>query len=141
MQLFSTLVTASTINATPELVREMEKKVSADVLGLDIDYEEIEEKEAEAAEEAQRQQAEQVKQENEMAKMEAQTQLEAAKAAAKAPAPAARPGGPARPRSIRLSAEGQESAGEIDELVRAAQDLFLARPDDTSEETPWDEGL
>lgn len=143
IQLFNTLVSASTINATPELLREMEKKVSADVLGLDIDYEEIAEKEAEAAEEAQRQQQEQVKQEQEMAKVEAQTQLEAAKAAARAPVAAPRGAPGARPaaRPVRLSAEEEEGALGIDELVQAAQDLFVVRPDDTTGETKIDEGL
>lgn len=61
---FTAVVGASTLNCTPEFVREVEKKLAQE-LGLDIDYEDIEKKEQE----------------------EALAQAEAAAAAATAPAP------------------------------------------------------
>lgn len=49
-ELFSSVVTSSVLNSTPEFVREMEKKLSS-AYDLDIDYDEIEKQEKEAAEE------------------------------------------------------------------------------------------
>lgn len=48
---FRTVITASVLNSTPEFVREVEKRMS-EALGLDLNYEEIEQREAEQAEQA-----------------------------------------------------------------------------------------
>jgi outer membrane murein-binding lipoprotein Lpp len=48
--IFNVVVTSTTLNSTPEFVRELEKKLSA-TLDLDIDYDAIEEQEKQAAEE------------------------------------------------------------------------------------------
>lgn len=50
-QAFTTMVTSSTLNSTPEFFRGIEKNM-ASRLGLDIDYKEIEKREAEAAKKA-----------------------------------------------------------------------------------------
>jgi hypothetical protein len=135
-ELFSTLVVASVLNSTPEMVRELEKKVSAD-LGLDIDYDEIEKKEQEAAE------------------AKAQADEDAAKAEAEAlsagaaggvgadgqPIGGAAPsGGPPAPGGAPpMPSQTAQLSNGIDDLVQAANNLFLARPDDTEEATPIDD--
>lgn len=49
-EMFTAVVTASILNSTPEFVRELEKKVSAQ-LNLDIDYDNIEKREKQSAQE------------------------------------------------------------------------------------------
>lgn len=49
--LFTTMVTSTTLNSTPELSRSLEKAI-ANRLGLDIDYKEIQRREEEAAKKA-----------------------------------------------------------------------------------------
>lgn len=128
-EVFSTIVTSSVLNSTPEFVREMEKKL-AKSLDLDIDYEEIEKQEKEAAEE-----------EAKAAEEEAagilnpaapgdpndpqQPDQPAAPGAPKAPAgdaPAPTPFGSPTKEVMPLSAS-------IDDLVAAAVELFEKRPE------------
>jgi hypothetical protein len=122
-EMFTTVVTASVLNSTPEFVRELEKRVSEDI-GLGIDYEEIAKQEAEAAEAKQQQ-------EEEAAKLQQEMQIEQVQQAAKE-----QPGSPLPP----AGASGSVGlSGDMDDLYEAAQRLFLARPDDTQDTGPIDD--
>lgn len=57
LDLFRSFAVSGVLNCTPEMVREMEKKISSD-FALDIDYDEIEKRELEAAEQQAAQEAE-----------------------------------------------------------------------------------
>lgn len=118
-ELFTAVVTSSVLNSTPEFVRELEKKLTTS-LDLDIDYDEIEKQEKEAAEE-----------EASKAEQEAQQMLNDPNA----------PGGP--PNGSPATAGGVDLADDIedpdatvaaanpsiDDLVAAAQRLFMERPE------------
>ena len=135
---FTSVVTSSVLNCTPEFVRELEKKLTKR-LGLDINYEEIEKHEAEAA----RLQAEEAALQQEMAGLQGQPVEGAAPPGSGAPAGAAAPSvaseagisaqaGPAAGGSTAtqpaLSAE--EPQYSLDDVVRLAQELLDARPKD-----------
>lgn len=134
--LFQTVVVSSTLNSTPEFVRELEKKLSKS-LDLEIDYDEIEQQEKDAAE-----------QEAAKAEQEAQQMLD----------PNAPPGQPGQPGQPGPPAPGGAPAGPpagapsqdypdiaapsvvaasnptIDDLVSAAQRLLMERPEPDPEE-------
>ena len=57
IDLFRNFAMSGTLNCTPEMVREMEKRISAD-FNLDIDYDEIQKREQEAAEQQAQQELE-----------------------------------------------------------------------------------
>lgn len=110
---FTTVVTAGTLNCTPEFVREVEKKLAGE-LGLDIDYDSIEKMEEEAAQ----------------ANAE-KAQLDAERAAQAPPgfgppeeggAPAA-PDGPPQPPGTQPLAVVAASK-DLDELIEMAQVLL-----------------
>lgn len=118
-ELFQSVVTSSVLNSTPEFVRELEKKLTT-ALDLDIDYDEIEEQEKQAAEE-----------EAAKAEQEAQSLL--------TPPDGEEEGGPTPPGGQTPSGGGTEEIEDpdaipltdptIDDLVAAAQRLFMERPD------------
>jgi hypothetical protein len=132
-ELFQTMVTSSTLNSTPEFVREMEKKLSKS-LGLDIDYDEIEKQEQEAAEQQAKAQ-----------EAEAQ-QLGAVPAQPGAPGQPPAPGAPAAPpqggggQPQAIEPPGNPDGGvaltnvSIDDIIQAATDLFAERPDFSEED-------
>jgi hypothetical protein len=91
--IFKTAMTSSVLNVTPEMVRELEKKM-AERLGLDIDYEEIEQKEQAAAEQAEAARAETEALDQAQAAAEAQAAAQGAPGAPAAPKPS---GGPPAP--------------------------------------------
>jgi hypothetical protein len=135
--LFKAVVTAGILNSTPELVRELEKKVSGD-LSLDIDYDEIEKKEKAAAEQKQQM-------EEEQAQMQAEAQAAGGTPAGGTPEQGASgvPGdqqASQKPQGPPAAGPGAGNTGlsgfgaDIDTLVLAAQRLFLT-------DTPVDEGL
>lgn len=118
-EMFKTVVVAGILNSTPEFVRELEKKV-ADELGLDIDYAEIEAKEAEAAEQK-------AAMEEEQAQLQAEAQAVGTPPEGGAPGgspqgPGGAPGGsggpPPPPGGMQLSDTS------LDNLVLQAQELF-----------------
>lgn len=129
-EIFSTIVTSSVLNSTPEFVREMEKKL-AKSLDLEIDYDEIEKQEKEAAEE-----------EAKKAEEEAQMLLNPpadpnAPEGAQPPASGQQPGAPKPPAGgggpQKFGPPTQEvmplSNPSIDDLVAAAVQLFEERPE------------
>lgn len=117
-EVFTSVVTSSVLNCTPEFIREMEKKLAVR-FGLDIDYETIEGNEQEAA----RQQA---------AQAAAQAELEALQGAQAAPEGGAAPAGPPAPESPPAPPTAALSAYDLglDEVFAAAQNLLLSRPQD-----------
>lgn len=127
---FTTVVTSSVLNSTPEFVRELEKKLSKS-LDLDIDYDEIEAQEKKAAEDAAN-----------TANAEAQGLMNPQPGQNTPPeaqngpsgAPAGSPGTPAPPDNPNTPT-GAEAVGlsmSIDALVEAAQQLFLANPEEAA---------
>jgi hypothetical protein len=127
-ELFQTMVTSSTLNSTPEFVREMEKRLSK-VLGLDINYDEIEKQEKEAAE----QQAAAQEQEASALGAPGQPGQPPAPGGAQPPAPEA---GGDQPQAIEPPGNSDGlalSAVSIDDLVVAATELLNHRPDLTEE--------
>lgn len=131
-EIFSTIVTSSVLNSTPEFVREMEKKLSKS-LDLDIDYDEIEKQEKEAAEE-----------EAAKAEEEAQQFMNPDGTPAEPPAggspgggappfggPPAKPGGgPAVQQGGPVKTPVALANPSIDELVGMAVAALEARPED-----------
>lgn len=119
IDMFKTFAVASIMNATPEFIREMEKKVSRD-LDLNIDYDEIADMEHQAAEaEMQAQQAQ--------LKMQQQAQADAQQQAP--PDPNAPPAVPKPPKQMgdknaAPSAPNVKLSMDIDEMVMAADRLF-----------------
>lgn len=125
-EVFTAVVTSSVLNSTPEFVRELEKKLSKS-LGLDIDYEEIEKQEKQAAEE-------------EAAKADAEAQQfgiggpPGQQPPGQPPKPPGQPVESVPPPSPGAGAEvpppgAALSAPTIDDLVAAAQELLLERPE------------
>lgn len=147
-ELFKTVVTAGILNSTPEMVRQLEKKVSND-LGLDIDYDEIEKREKEAAE---------AKQEQEQAAADAQAQAQAAgvgpdgqplqgapgqqggDGSGGVPPQAPNGGGPKSPVAAAPPIAASRT-DYIDDLVLAAQNLFLGADDADLSPAPVDDTL
>lgn len=124
---FKTVVNSSILNCTPEFVRELEKKI-ANQMNLDIDYEEIEKKEQEAAEQKQALEQEQAK----MAAQAPPVDPNAQPPGSGGPPVPGAPQGPTGPSNGATALSN--STDTIDDLVLAAQALFLNRPDDTDEE-------
>jgi hypothetical protein len=126
------VVNASVLNCTPEFVRETEVKL-AERLGYDIDYEEIAAKEKKAAEEEAKAQALQ------QAEQQALQQDPFGGEAAGLPKPPAAGGNPNVVKGQFGGAPDQTVAASnpiltIDDLVAAAQELLLERPDDAGAE-------
>lgn len=116
--LFSTVVTSSVLNSTPEFVREMEKKLAME-MDLEIDYEKIEADEKKVAEEAAQAQ-----------QSEADSLLSGGEGDPEDSDDGSDPGEPDNPDaggSIGLSSS-------IDDLIAAANDLLNLRPEDGTEE-------
>lgn len=130
-EVFNVVAIAGTLNVTPEFVRQIEERM-AKRLGLDVDYEEIskgEEEQAKAEEAAQQ------------AQDEAMAQQEALN-------PYGAPGGPPGALPGPATRAGQQAArgfpggsngaiaasASIDDLVAAAQELLIYRPDDPGDE-------
>lgn len=112
---FTTIVASSTLNCTPEFVREVEKKLATD-LGLDIDYDRIEEQEKAAQEEAQKQ-----------ADMQAEAQAEADAQLPPGVPPGTDPATVTTPPQLKPKPFGVVAASrrtEIDDLVSMAQGLM-----------------
>jgi hypothetical protein len=112
---FTTVVTSSVLNCTPEFVREVEMKL-AEQLGLDIDYDKIQKMEEEAQKQAQ-----------EQADMQAEAQAEAAAQLPPGVPPGTDPATvrtppPLKPKPFGVVAASRQS--EIDELVSFAQGLL-----------------
>lgn len=137
-EIFIATVVSSTLNCTPEFIREMEKKL-ADRLGFDIDYESLEKQEKVMAAEQQKK----AEQEAQMAAdSQAQMDLQTAAGAPGAPKPpgGGKPfgGGPKPPGGApptgpptgppKLVAASRQS--DIDELVNAAEELLLRHVDE-----------
>jgi hypothetical protein len=123
-EMFKTVVVSGILNSTPEFVRELEKKVSED-LGLDIDYEAIEEQEKVAAQEKADMEAEQ-------AELQAEAQvLGAQQKGPGGPEAGGGPGGPPPPPGAPASPPGPPgglvaaSGSDLDNLVLQAQELFM----------------
>jgi hypothetical protein len=137
VNLFNTIVVSGVLNCTPEMVREMEKKM-AEEMGLDIDYAEIEKKELEAAEAQQKQAEEQMKMQQEaVAAGAAQAVGPDGKPIEPAIGPQKTPVGP----PTKLSAEGVIDDPRWDDLVTLAKDLFDERPPEVVESDAIDEGV
>jgi hypothetical protein len=132
LDLFKTVVVAGILNSTPEMVRQLEEKVSEE-LGLDIDYKDIAKKEKQAA--AQKAQADQDA-------AQQQADMQQAAAAGQPPAGGGAPPPPTPVGQTSSAPDIQASAidytASIDNLVQAAQSLFLAAPDDLDD---VDEGI
>ncbi len=120
--IFTTMVTSSTLNSTPEFVREMEKKL-ANSMDLPINYEEIEKQEQEAAE------AEAEKAEAEAEAFAVGGVPEGAAGAPGAPQPPPPGGGAPQPPPNEQQAALSGSDSDIDQLVAAANALLANRPD------------
>lgn len=113
-ELFQSVVVSSVLNSTPEFVRELEKKLATS-LDLDIDYDEIEKQEKEAAEE------EAVKADEEAQQLLADPNAQGAPVSA---------GGVDLADDIEdPDAAVAASNVTIDDLVGAAQRLFMERPE------------
>lgn len=121
IDMFKTFAVASVMNATPELIREMEKKVARS-LDLNVDYEEIANMEHEAAQAQMQQQQDQLKAQQEQA-------------AAQAQQPPADPNAPPTPpkqsgsQNAASSAPNVKLSADIDDLVEAANRLFQVQPE------------
>lgn len=123
-EVFTTVITASTLNCTPEFVRETEQKL-AERLGYDIDYEAVDKMEKEAAENAQEEAQQQAEQAAAMP-----PQIPGAPVAPGAPKPGPpkpgvppQPGAPQGPPGTpRLVAASRSE--DIDALVGLAQNLL-----------------
>lgn len=126
-EIFTVVVTSSVLNSTPEFVRELEKKLSAR-LGLDIDYETIEAKEKQAAEEAQQQAQEQADQQAQMQQDAAAGMTPDGQPVAPQP-PGGAPPVPGSPPMAGGPPQQIAASGSIDDLVAAAQQLFLLAPE------------
>ena len=140
--LFEKVAVSGILNVTPEMVRELEKQVAAD-LGLDVDYEDIERREEEAA----MQQAEQAEMLAAQAQQESIEEERAAEGGTpNSPTPTS---GPTRTLATR-TAPGEEgqipeeansgvSLSEVDKRVEAFNLLFGELPE--LEEHGVDEGF
>lgn len=122
---FTSIVSSSTLNCTPEFVREVEKKL-ATRLNLDVDYDAIEKMEEEIQAEAKEQQ---------QAQAEAQAQAQTHIDEMQPPMPPGAPGQPGRPvvpgtpgkQPPQLIAASQD---DLDELVTMAQQLLTRHLDE-----------
>lgn len=125
IDMFKTFAVASVMNATPELIREMEKRVARS-LDINIDYDEIANMEQQQAEADLQAQKDQMQQQADLAKQQAD-----GAAAQGAPAPGAAPPAPKKQTGTQNAAPPGETVKlsmDIDELVMAAERLFDVQP-------------
>lgn len=148
--IFTTALTSSVLNSTPEFVRELEKKL-AKSMDLDIDYDEIEEQEKKAAEDAAKAADDEANMllnqqpgaEGESGPQDAQNGPSEGSQPNGGPGPQSGPpspsngsgGAPSGAAAVGLS--NPEAFGTtdqtIDDLIKAAQDLFLSRADEAED--------
>jgi hypothetical protein len=124
IDMFKTFAVASVMNATPELIREMEKRVARS-LDINIDYDEIANMEQQQAEADLQAQKDQMQQQADLAKQQADGAT-----AQGAPAPGAPPA-PKKQTGTQNAAPPGETVKlsmDIDELVMAAERLFDVQP-------------
>jgi len=122
--LFTTVVTSSVLNSTPEFVRELEKKL-AKSFDLDIDYDEIEKQEQEAAEEEARKAEEEA---NSLMNPQDPNDPEAAPQGGAEEIPA--PGGGEAPPSPDNAPPVALSNPTVDDVIASAVALLESMPDD-----------
>lgn len=138
--MFKTVVIASILNSTPEFVRSLEKKVSSN-LNLDIDYDQIAEHEQKTAEAQQAQAAAEAQAQAQQAQQSQQGPPQGAGGPSRGQQPPAQQGPPQMPKVPQMAQQVAAAAHEVDDLVRAAQDLLLAgaSADPLDEPSPVDD--
>lgn len=136
IEMFRNFAVSGVLNCTPELVREMEKKVSKS-FGIVVDYEEIEKREKEAAEQ-------QAMQDAETAQLEPDSETPIVGNTPTVGGNAEGPNKPANERrrdgstntsGVRIDNRLKTSAEQMDEIVTMAQQLFAGEiPDITHDD-------
>jgi hypothetical protein len=135
--MFKTVVIASILNSTPEFVRALEQKMSGN-LNLDIDYDKIAEHEKKTAEDQQAQAAAEAQAQAQQAQ---QGPPQGSGGPPRGQQPPGQQGPPQVPKGPQTAQQVAAAAHEVDDLVRAAQDLLLAGAsvDPLTEPSPVDD--